>query len=443
MARRGSLGPLGARLVLAFVAVAVGALALLSLLVLLAAQGDVSHLVGDQQKATLAGVAQTASAAYTKAGGWSSADLATVVALAEQEGAWAVIADTDGRQLATSPAAARPSSGVTRSQPIVAANEVVGRVSLRFAGSGLPSPERRLRDTLVRTVAAGAGLAALLALGVAVAVSRRITRPVVALTAAARAMEQGESKMSVVDRRAPGELGELAVAFDHMAQAVARQDSLRRAMVADVAHELRTPLAVLQGYFEAIAEGVVEPSPAQLASLHDEVLRLGRTVEDLETLAAAEAAGLRMSHEKVDLAEVADKAAALLAPRFDSAGIRLDIDLSSAVVHGDAHRLHQVVTNLLTNALKFTPAGGQVRVEVSSEPAVARLQVADTGMGIPAEELSHVFERFWRGGQVANSAGSGIGLTVVAELVRAHQGRIEAVSQPGRGTRFTVTLPLA
>jgi hypothetical protein len=238
MARRGPLGSLGVRLVLAFVGAAVGALALLSVLVLLAAQGDVSHLVGDEQKATVAGVAHAAADAYTAAGGWQAADLAPAVILAEQQAASVVVMDTGGRQLAASSTRFQPTSGVVRRGAIVVAGRAVGQVVLRFSQSGLPSPERRLRDALVRTVAASAGLAALLALGVAVEVSRRITRPVMALTAAARAMGRGDRVGPVADGSAPGELGELAVAFDGMAEAVARQDALRRAVIADVAHEL-------------------------------------------------------------------------------------------------------------------------------------------------------------------------------------------------------------
>src|SRR4051794_18692330 len=199
MARRGPLDPLAIRLVLAFVAVAVGALALLSVLVLLAARGDVSHLVGDEQKATVARVADAAAAAYTAPGGWQTADLAPVVTLGEQEGASVVVMDTSARQLAASSSRPQTTSGVSRSKMVLVDGRVVGQVHLRFRQTGLPSPERRLRDALARAVAASAGLAALLALGVAVEVSRRITRPVIALTAAVRTMERGDRAEPVAD----------------------------------------------------------------------------------------------------------------------------------------------------------------------------------------------------------------------------------------------------
>jgi two-component system sensor histidine kinase BaeS len=441
MPRRGLLGPLGVRLALAFLVVAVGALMLLSGLVLVAAERDVSHLVRQDQDDTVADVAHAAARAYAEAGGWASAELALVTALAEDGGATVEVLDASGAPVAARPGPARPAgSGVVRSRATVVANQRVGLVRLHFAERGLPSPERHLRDALVREVAAASGVAALLALAVAIAVSRRITRPVMALTSAAQAVERGDSTARVGAHDAPGELGELAAAFDRMVDALARENSLRRAVVADVAHELRTPLATLQASLEAIADGVVDPTPAQLSSLKDEVLRLGRLVDDLEALAAAEAAGLRIERQPVDLAAVAAKAAAQLALQFEAGDLRLETQLSPAIVDGDEQRLHQVVTNLLTNALKFTPPRGEVRLEVDAADGTARMAVTDTGIGIPPEELPRVFERFWRGSGAA--AGSGIGLTVVAELVRAHQGTVTVDSTPRSGTRLTVTLPL-
>lgn len=282
--RGGLLGPLGARLALAFLSVAVGALALLSGLVLAAAGRDVSRLVRQEQDITLADVADAAAAAYGEAGGWAGADLDAVVALAGHEDASVEVLDTAGRRVAGSPRSTGPAHARTRE--VVVGGRRVGTVRLGFDAPGLPSAERRLRDALVATVAAGAGLAALMALAVSVFVSRRITRPVAALTATVRAMEAGDRSARVGPTAALGELGELAAAFDRMADTLVREDSLRRALVADVAHELRTPLAILRGTLEGMADGVVEVTPPHLSSLHDDALRLNRIVDDLETLAA-------------------------------------------------------------------------------------------------------------------------------------------------------------
>jgi signal transduction histidine kinase len=170
-------------------------------------------------------------------------------------------------------------------------------------------------------------------------------------------------------------------------------------------------------------------------------MRVARMVDDLQTLAAADAAALHLARRGCDLADVAAAAADSLASRFEAAGITLERRLGPAGVSGDPDRLHQVITNLLTNALKFTPAGGQVTVRTWLADGDASAQVSDSGVGIPAEELPRIFDRFWRGRDAARVSGSGIGLSVAAELARAHGGRLTASSEPGRGSQLTLTLP--
>ena len=438
--RRGLLGPVAARLALAFVAVAVGSILLLSILLLLAARRDVAHLSRQQQDDTVAEVARAAAVAIGQAGGWSGADLDAAITIGADAGGRVAIVDQTGRPV-TPPPAIRPSGRVVTSE-VITNGRRVGTVEVTFPKSQLTTPQRHLRDALIATVAAGAGLAAVLALAVAVAVSRRITRPLVTLTSAAQAVGHGDRTARVGDIPAPGEFRELAVAFDTMADSLAQQDGARRALVADVAHELRTPLTILRGTLEAMADGVITTTPGQLLSTRDDVLRLQRIVEDLETLAAADAAGLGLETAPVDLASIAAGSAATLNQQFLAAEIRVETKLEPAIISGDSARLHQVVANLLTNALKFTPAGGRVEVRVHPDGNQAVLDVIDTGIGIPADELPHVFDRFWRGAQAQNVAGNGVGLTVVAELVRAHGGRASVESEPGRGSRFSVTLPL-
>jgi len=259
-------------------------------------------------------------------------------------------------------------------------------------------------------------------------------------------MAAGDRTARVGEIHAAGELRELGTAFDQMAGTLDRQEQIRRNLVADVAHELRTPIAVLQAGHEALLDGVAEPTPAELGSLRDEVLRLARMVGDLQTLAAADAAALNLTRTPTDLAELAATAADSLARRFEAAGITLDRELSASRVLADPHWLHQVITNLLTNALKFTPADGRVTVSTGSNGTEAVLRVTDTGAGIPADDLPRIFDRFFRGQQAAQISGSGIGLAVAAELVQAHGGRLTAASQttgPGRGTQMTLSLPSA
>ena len=319
----------------------------------------------------------------------------------------------------------------------------VGRVVVRFTGSGLGGADRSLEIALLRAISGAAGVAALGALLTGLAVARRITRPVERIIAVTRAMGGGERTARVGQVAAPAELRELATAFDQMADALARQEQLRRDLVADVAHELRTPVAVLQAGHEAMLDGVAEPTAEQLASLRDEVLRLANMVNDLQTLAAADAATLHLSPQPCDLAALADDAVASLIGRFDAAGISLEQRFAEADVLADPRWLHQLITNLLTNALKFTPEGGRVTVEARLAGPQAVLTVTDTGMGIPADELPQVFNRFWRGRGAAQISGSGIGLAVAAELAQAHGGQLTASSEAGQGTVMTLTLPRA
>jgi signal transduction histidine kinase len=326
---------------------------------------------------------------------------------------------------------------------VLVAGKPVGSVRVGLTASGLGAADGVLRDALLRAIAGAAGLAALLALVTGLGVARRITRPVARLIAVTRAMAGGDRSARAGDIRAPGELRELAVAFDNMADTLDREDKIRRDLVASVAHELRTPVAVLQAGHEALLDGVTEPTPDELGSLRDEVLRLARMVDDLQTMAAADAAVLQLAREQRDLAEIAAAAADSLARRFEAAEVTLDRDLARAPVLADERWMHQVVTNLLGNALKFTPGGGTVTIRTGQQGGDAVLEVADSGVGIPADELPRVFDRFWRGQAAAQTSGSGIGLAIAAELAQAHGGSLTAVSQPGTGTRLTLTLPRA
>jgi two-component system, OmpR family, sensor histidine kinase BaeS len=443
MPDRNSGDTLGLRLALAFLGVALAAVAVLAGLTAAFAAADVSALANRQRTELTSAIAVAAAASWEREDSWASADLAPVLDLAAQTGADVQIRDLAGRVVAASPGFAAQRSAPQFSAVVMVRGRTAGHAVVRFTGSGLAGADRSLQIALLRAISSGAGVAALLALLTGLAVARRITRPVERIIAVTRAMGSGERSARVGQVTAPGELRELATAFDQMADTLARQEQLRRDLVADVAHELRTPVAVLQAEHEAMLDGVTEPTPDQLVSLRDEVLRLARMVSDLQTLAAADAAALQLSRRRCDLADVAGDAAASLAGRFDAAGITLQRRLAAADVLADPRWLHQVITNLLTNALKFTPEGGRVTVQGGPSGPDAILTVTDTGIGIPADELPRIFDRFWRGRQASQTSGSGIGLAVAAELAQAHGGRLTAASQPGFGTRMTLTLPLA
>jgi two-component system sensor histidine kinase BaeS len=451
-------GRLGSRLALAFVVVAVLAVALLAALTLIATGTQVSSLAASQRQDTMNSVAVALGQAYRGGGGWEHADLRPAYTVAASAGARLQVLDEHGQvvvpegfdpsQMMAGMMGGSHMGGVMPGavgQPVQAAVTVegarVGTAVLRFGGGGLPAAEQRVRSALEQTVALGAGLAAVLALVVSWFIARRITRPLVHLTQTVTLVESGQHGARSGLASAPGEIGELAAAFDRMAGALDREDLLRQQLLADVAHELRTPITILQAYCEQMADGTEPATPARLASLRDEVLRLGRLVTDLETLAAAEAAGLQMIKAPADLAVVATGVADLLGPAFEAADVELVTQLEPVMVDGDATRLSQIITNLLTNALKFSPSGGRVKLTTGASNGLARLEVGDEGPGISEQELPHIFERFWRGAAGRRAAGSGIGLAVVAELVRAHAGQVHVASEPGHGTRFTILLP--
>jgi two-component system sensor histidine kinase BaeS len=429
------------RLALAFVAVALAAVALLAGLTAVFAAADVAALAARQRAELTSALAVAAGAAWDRTGSWASADLSPVLDLAAKTGAEAQIRDQAGQLVTASPGfAAQPASPAGRAA-IVVGGRPAGTAVVRFTGSGLGGADQALQTALLRAIAGAAGLAALLALLAGLAAARRITRPVEQIITVTRAREHGDRTARVGPLRAPGELRELATAIDQMADTVDRHEQLRRDLVAGVAHELRTPVAVLQAGHEALLDGVTEPTPGELASLRDEVLRLARMINDLQALAAADAAALHLSRQRCDLAALAAGATGSLAGRFEAAGITLEQRLTAAVIVADPRWLHQVITNLLTNALKFTPTGGRVTVSTRAAGAQAVLTVTDTGAGIPADELPRIFDRFWRGRQAAHISGSGIGLAVAAGLTRAHGGQLTATSQPGQGTQLTLTLP--
>jgi two-component system sensor histidine kinase BaeS len=436
-------GPIALRLALAFAAVALAAVALLAGLTAAFAATDVSDLASRQRAQLSSVIALAAGGVWDRENSWAGAELSPVLDLAARIGADVQIRDQAGRPVAATHGFAAHRGTPQFSWPVKAGQQRVGQALVRFTGSGLAGADQALQTALLRAIAGAAGLAALLALLAGLGVARRITRPVAQLIAATRAMARGDRSVRVGPVRAPGELGELAAAFDQMADALDRQEQLRRDLVADVAHELRTPIAVLQAEHEALLDGVAEPTPAQFAALRDQVMRLARIVGDLQTLSDADAAALRLATDRADLADIAATAADSLVGRFEAAGITVARKLEPVDVVADADRLHQIITNLLTNALKFTPAGGEVTIDAGPADDRAVLRVSDTGVGIPADELPRIFDRFWRGHQAARIGGSGIGLALAAELARAHGGELTAASNAGRGTQMTLTLPRA
>jgi two-component system, OmpR family, sensor histidine kinase BaeS len=254
---------LGLRLALAFLGVALAAVALLAGLTAAFSAADVSNLASRQRADLTSAIAIAAGATYARNDSWQAAGLSPVLDLAARTGADVAIQDRSGQTVITSPGF-RASTGAQSSAPITADGARIGQVVVRSSGSGLGAADRTLETALLRAIAGAAGLAALLALITGLTVARRITRPVTRLIAVTRSMASGDRAARAGGIRAPGELRELAIAFDQMASTLDRQEQLRRDLVADVAHELRTPVAILQAGHEALLDGLAEPTPAWL-----------------------------------------------------------------------------------------------------------------------------------------------------------------------------------
>lgn len=308
-------------------------------------------------------------------------------------------------------------------------------------------PAERAYLTAVRnSVWLTAGLAALVAVGLSLLLARQIAKPVRTLTTAARRVGSGD-----FDQRVPvrtrDELGELAQAFNSMAETIGRQEMLRRQMAADIAHELRTPLAIIQANLEAMLDGIRPLSAKEVADVHQETRLLIRLVADLQDLSLAEAGQLPLKKEPTDLGVLARASVARFSSRAEEKRVQLIVEAPDNLppVDADQDRISQVLGNLLDNALRHAPPRGEVTVKLESDAEQGRVQltVSDTGPGIPTEHLPNVFERFYRADQARSRAagGSGIGLAVVKQLVEAHGGQIWAESPTGGGTSFTLMLP--
>lgn len=333
------------------------------------------------------------------------------------------------------------------SAPIVSEGRVIGTLlAIVLPGQGQVLDRTRMRREVTSGLALALVIGGALALVLILTLSRTVLRPVRDLTTAVRRMERGDLSARVVTG-AGDEIGQLARSFNAMAEALARQETLRRDMVSDVAHELRTPLANLRCQIEALEDGLAQPDAATIRSLRDETLLLARLVEDLQQLSLAEAGALRLAREPLAPAALLEQALAALRPAAEEADVMLEADAAPALppVQGDRERVAQVLRNLVTNALQHTPAGGRVTMEARAVADAVEFTVRDTGRGIPVEHLPLVFERFHRvdPSRARATGGAGLGLAIVRRLVEAHGGAVRVESEEGRGATFAFTLPLA
>jgi signal transduction histidine kinase len=270
---------------------------------------------------------------------------------------------------------------------------------------------------------------------------RAVTQPVRTMRDLARRIAGGDYTARA-DVRGAAELVSLGASLNRMAESLQHLEGLRKDLVANVAHELRTPLTNLRGYLEAVHEGVTPPSPETIGMLHAEVMRLVRLVDALHDLSRLDALLPQLHRAPVDVGALVERLVALRRPEFTARGIAVRLSVPRGHVHADGDLLSQALSNLLDNAVKFTPPAGDVAVDVVRDDGGVRLAVSNTGEEIPQEDLPYIFERFYRGekSRSRTSGGAGIGLAIVQEVARAHGGQAGATSGDGRTTVW-LTLP--
>ncbi|MFE1291137.1 sensor histidine kinase [Streptomyces sp. NPDC058751] len=311
-----------------------------------------------------------------------------------------------------------------------------------FLGTGdRPVPRFDMSAANKAKVFGVAGLVLALTVAVTALVATRLVRPLRALTQAAQQPPERHVRVPVTTR---DETGILALAFNELTERRERMEVQRKAMVSDIAHELRTPLTNIRGWLEVARDGLVDPDPELLASLHEEAVVLQRVIDDLQDLAAADAGTLRLHHEEVRADELLEQVAAAHRVGAEAAGVRLVTGAAGTPwLDADPVRMRQALGNLVSNAIRHTPSGGTVTLSAHHEGDEVVFGVADTGGGIAPEDLASVFDRFWRAekSRSRRTGGSGLGLAIVRQLVAAHAGSVLVTSEVGVGSVFTLRLP--
>jgi signal transduction histidine kinase len=419
------------RLAAALAVVAIGSVALATVLANAGISSRLDQSAQERLRDSAAHIAEVAAEVYISESGWTPAARRELTHLAAVDG---LRVEIDGR---------RAEGPLSATRAVEVDGRSVGTLMVEPDDpAAFREPDRDLHKRLNRLHLLAGILAAILAVVAAALVSIPLARPLRRLTDGARRMQQGDLATRV-EPAGGAEMEQLARALNRLAATLEREEELREEATADLAHELRTPLTGIISRVEAAQDGVLADQAANLEAMHGEALRLNQLVSDLGRLAEAQQPGLLLARTPIDLGELAAARAEVRAAAFADKGIALHVEARPAVVAGDAGRLGQVLDNLLSNALRYTDRGA-VTVRTFSDAGDAVLEVADTGIGLSGDELPHVFERFWRSDKSRSRSrgGAGIGLAIVRELVRAHEGRIDVSSHPGKGTTFSIRIPV-
>ena len=462
------------RLIVAFAFVLMLALAAVGLISGLAAEREVEDLRAATNEADLARIHEAFTEFYELRGSWTGVG-AIVERASYLTGRDIRILNEDDEVLYTPKQASNGRRSLENKNytavPVVVDNVDVGSVHVgpvasrptfrRSRGPGrvaaadetlaeITEPSlRQFADTTFRSLlwsGLGAGLGGILLVSL---LSRRMLRSVRRLTSAAQELGKGDLTQRVAERTGRDEIGELTRTFNAMAEGLENAERQRRNMVADVAHELRTPLTNIRGYVEAVRDGILDADEATIAHIHQQTMYLSKLVEDLRVLAETESADFQLDLEQAILAEVITRSVESFRQQVQSRGIELTCDsrpdeaAAVRLVNIDRTRIEQVMNNLLQNAVTHTPEGGSIGVSIEQHPEKLSVTVADSGEGIPNEDLPYVFDRLYRvdPSRTRSTGGAGLGLTIAKQLVEAHGGTVRAESTLGEGSRFTFTLP--
>lgn len=335
--------------------------------------------------------------------------------------------------------------GYTEKQyPINVNGVLVGTAAIGYYGPYFfTDTDLNFLATLNNLLIWAAAASALASLAFGIFMARRLTRPIGSVVKAARHIASGDYAGRVPHTSNTAEIVELTNTINSLAETLGAQDALRKRLTADVAHELRTPLATLQSHLEAMIDGVWQADAQRLASCHEETVRLSRLVGDLEKLSNVEREDMSLDLKRIDLAVLVKRIVTNFESQFRDKGIKLSFEAEELFIQADEDKLSQVFINLVSNALKYTNSGGKVMLTAVSAEEQAVIKIADSGIGIPQEDLKHIFERFYRTDKSRSrlTGGSGIGLTIAKAIVEAHHGSISVESKLDEGSVFTVRLP--
>jgi signal transduction histidine kinase len=338
-----------------------------------------------------------------------------------------------------------PRAAVTRGEPIMQNGEVVGilvPIRVPFQGNSREVEFIQRTNTLLLY---GALIGAVIALLLGIFLSRTLTRPIRELTQATHAVSEGDLSQQV-PVRSNDELGELAQAFNKMSAELSRSINSRKQMTADIAHELRTPLSLILGHAEAVHDGVLPPTRENFEIIRDEAIRLEHLVNDLRILSLADAGELTINLQTIEPERLLQEVASLYQYQAQRKNITLDLEIPSPLptIEVDPGRMTQVLTNILDNALRHTPEGGRISLSGREAKDRVELSVQDSGLGLKADDIERIFDRFYRtdSARQRGDGGSGLGLAIAKSIVQAHGGQLSAQSEAGKGLRITITLPV-